>query len=194
MHQDPNQALPALKPAQLGESGRLFGDDAFFFSVRPMEERDLSQVQAIDQMSFSLPWPASAYRYELFHNLNSIQHVAESGQPKPRVVAMIVVWVILDEAHIATLAVHPDYRQHGIARQLIFSALQSAFQKGARQATLEVRSGNQAAISLYKGLEFEIVGNRPRYYKDNQEDALIMTVSSLDDGYLNRLQSIAHRR
>jgi [ribosomal protein S18]-alanine N-acetyltransferase len=168
--------------------------------IRRMQEYDLEQVQAIDRLSFSLPWPANAYRYELKENPSSLQWVAstpvdslegQAGEAPMRVVGVIVVWLILDEAHIATLAVHPDSRGRGIARALLAKALIDAIRRGARQATLEVRSGNEAAQRLYHDFHFDVVGRRPHYYKDNLEDALIMTASNLDVAYLDWLRTKA---
>jgi ribosomal-protein-alanine N-acetyltransferase len=87
--------------------------------------------------------------------------------------------MIVDEAHIATVATHPGYRQQGIASQLLVAALKSAYAEGARSALLEVRAGNQAAQEMYRKFGFEVVGRRERYYKDNQEDAVLMTLSRL---------------
>jgi ribosomal-protein-alanine N-acetyltransferase len=77
-----------------------------------MQAIDLGQVQSIDRLSFSIPWPASAYRYELFENDLSLLWVAElaSSQASKPVVGVIVVWLVLDEAHIATLSVHSGCR------------------------------------------------------------------------------------
>jgi [ribosomal protein S18]-alanine N-acetyltransferase len=161
--------------------------------IRPMQYADLDQVRLIDELSFSLPWPASAYNYELNHNPASLQWVAEvvdeyiqkddffpeATAHARLVVGMIVIWLILDEAHIATLATHPDYRRQGIAAQLLAVALKAAANKGMIQATLEVRAGNLGAQALYRHFGFVEVGKRPRYYKDNNEDALIMTVTGL---------------
>jgi ribosomal-protein-alanine N-acetyltransferase len=96
-----------------------------------------------------------------------------------RLVGMMVLWVILDEAHIATIATHPDYRRQGIAKQLLAAALESAYAEGARSALLEVRAGNEAAQEMYRKLGFEVVGRRERYYKDNFEAAILMTLSHL---------------
>ena len=150
--------------------------------VRPMSEDDLGQVHAIDQVSFSLPWPKRAFRYELLENPKSACWVAELRQPgeNQKVIGAIVTWLILDEAHIATLAVLPEYRRLGYAHGLVIRSLIWAVERGARYATLEVRAGNRAAQNLYKGLGFEIVGSRRRYYQDNKEDALIMTLSDLE--------------
>jgi ribosomal-protein-alanine N-acetyltransferase len=146
--------------------------------IRPMRLDDLQEVQAIDRASFSLPWPPSSYRYELEDNQFSFLYVAEDrgGAETSRVVGMIVVWMIMDESHIATLAVLPEFRRKGISQLLLKVALIEAIRRGARLATLEVRASNRVAHALYRRFRFAVVGRRPRYYQDNQEDALIMTV------------------
>jgi [ribosomal protein S18]-alanine N-acetyltransferase len=159
--------------------------------IRSMQAEDLGQVQAIDQASFSMPWPSSAYKYELNENPLSLLWVAEASSPgsPPVVVGMIVVWLILDEAHIATIAVDPNCRGRRIAHRLLAVALAESIKRGSHLATLEVRSSNVVAQHLYRNFLFEIVGNRLRYYRDNNEDALIMTVDNLDGAYLHWLQN-----
>ena len=162
------------------------------FTIRPMGWADLDQVLEIDRMSFSLPWPESAYRYELADNPASLLWVAEATPPESEwadIAGMIVVWLILDEAHIATLAVHPDYRGRGISRQLLSVALYESAHKGARRAMLEVRAGNLVAQNLYRKFGFEVVSRRPHYYKDNNEDALLMNLDPLGEQYLGWLES-----
>jgi [ribosomal protein S18]-alanine N-acetyltransferase len=158
--------------------------------IRTMQKEDLEQVQAIDRNSFSLPWPTSAYNYELTNPMSLLwvaEIPVEAGTPK--IVGMIVVWLIVDEAHIATLAVDTDYRGMGIGKILLATALMEAVRTGMREATLEVRSGNLAAQSLYQRFKFQIIGFRPRYYRDNSEDALIMTMNNLGTAYLDWLES-----
>jgi len=157
---------------------------------------DIDQIILIDRLSFSLPWPASAFRHELLNNPSSLLWVAELdlADGSPSVVGAVVVWMILDEAHIATLAVHPDYRRRGISQQLLVIVLRQAIERGAALATLEVRANNLAGQALYKQFKFEIVGRRPRYYQDNYEDALIMTADfnqriSAKLGYLEWLET-----
>jgi ribosomal-protein-alanine N-acetyltransferase len=153
--------------------------------IRAMQSEDLAQVQAIDRYSFTLPWPESAYRHEIEDNRLSLCLVAAAQEPggEAQIVSLIVVWLILDEAHIATIATHPDYRHQGVARALLAVALRQSIQRGAKSATLEVRASNIHAQALYHQFGFDIVGRRRRYYRDNQEDALLMTVSSLDEIY-----------
>jgi [ribosomal protein S18]-alanine N-acetyltransferase len=173
--------------------------------IRRMRAEDLNQAVLLDCMSFSLPWPASAYLHEL-NNTGGKVWVAEqvleapleyrSPFPVPvadfvqpagvhAVVGVIVVWLIVDEAHIATLAVHPKLRREGIAMKLLCTTLRDAAMEGMISALLEVRAGNEAAQDLYRKFGFEVVGHRPRYYQDNFEDALLMTLPVLSANHLN---------
>jgi len=164
--------------------------------IRPMQQGDLEQVIAIDQASFSLPWPESSFRYELLENPYSLLLVAEAEAPDGRkqVVGVVVVWLIEDEVHIATLAILPEHRGAGISRELLAAVLTRSIRRGARSATLEVRANNRIAQSLYRRFGFQIVGRRPRYYLDNNEDALIMTAAGLDEKYLKWLESYGWRK
>ncbi len=157
------------------ERGAAINSDVIL--IRHMRSDDLEQVHALDKMSFSMPWPESSYRYELFENPGSLLWVAEVQETGGalQVVGMVVVWLVVDEAHIATIAVHPDYRGRGIAQELLCASLIESIERGMRSATLEVRAHNLAAQRLYRRFRFEEAGLRPRYYRDNFEDALIMT-------------------
>ena len=159
--------------------------------IRPMQPDDLEKVRAIDRLSFSLPWPESAFQYELNANPAALLWVAETESPpeERRVVGMIVVWLITDEAHVATIAVHPDFRGQGIGRRLLSTALREAIRRGASQAMLEVRAGNQAAQALYRRFGFEVTYRRPKYYRDNNEDALLMNLTGMDERYLEWLKN-----
>ncbi len=159
--------------------------------IRPMREEDLAQVLTIDRASFSIPWSERSFRYELLDNPSSLLLVVEVGTPDGGriVAAATVIWLIEGEAHIATMAVDPEYRGRGISRKLLAAGLIEAIQRGAHQATLEVRAGNDIAQALYRRFHFKVAGRRPHYYRDNNEDALIMTAENLDSNYVNWLVS-----
>lgn len=146
---------------------------------RPMQEADVEQVYNIDVLSFALPWSERSYRFEITENPTSRTWAAEAvdAHGQTRVVAMIVVWVILDEAHVATIAVHPDYRRRGIGQRLLARALLDAAGHGVIQVYLEVRRGNLAAQAIYERFGFSVTGVRSGYYRDNNEDALLMTLN-----------------
>ena len=138
---------------------------------------DVEQVIAIDQMSFSLPWPERSFRFELTDNAASRCWVADLDG---RVVGMVVAWFIVDEIHIATIATHPDFRKQGIGEKLLSFTLQSAKAEGAVSSFLEVREGNDAAMMMYHKLGYIESGRREGYYLDNGEDAILMTLNSLN--------------
>src|SRR5215207_9560610 len=146
-------------------------------SIRKMAVSDISAVLDLDQKSFSLPWPERSFRFELTDNPAARCWVAELDG---KVVAMIVVWLIVDEAHVATLATHPEYRRQGIGRRLLAYALRQMMQDGARSSFLEVRASNLAAQEMYQKFGYEATGRRRHYYRDNDEDAILMNLSSLN--------------
>ncbi len=145
--------------------------------VQPMTVADLPDVQVIERVSFTTPWPANAYRQELEANRLAHYLVARIGE---RIVAYGGIWLMVDEAHVTTFAVHPGYRRRGIGERLLLALLDLAIDRQAREATLEVRLSNLPARRLYEKYGFRPVGIRPRYYSDNQEDALIMTTEPLE--------------
>ena len=144
--------------------------------IRKMTLDDIEQVIAIDQVSFSLPWPERSFRFELTDNPASRCWVAEVDG---KIVGMIVVWLIVDEVHVATIATHPEFRRQGIAKTLLSYALQHMSTEGAQSSFLEVRASNLAAQDLYRKFGFEESGVRRRYYRDNEEDAILMTLSAI---------------
>lgn len=139
---------------------------------------DLPAVVELDQLSFSLPWPERSFRFELTENDASRCWVAEQNG---KLVGMIVAWLLVDEAHIATIATHPDHRRQGIARKLLTYALRYMSKEGAVSSFLEVRESNIAAQRMYRKFGYEVTGRRKRYYKDTDEDAILMTLNGLEN-------------
>ena len=146
------------------------------YVIRKMIMKDLDQVVAIDQVSFSLPWPKRSFQFELTDNPASRSWVIEWNE---KIVAMIVSWLILDELHIATIATQPDFRRQGLGRKLLNHALLTAREEGAVRAFLEVRESNAVAINMYRSFGFVEDGRRKEYYKDNNEDAVLMSLNDL---------------
>jgi ribosomal-protein-alanine N-acetyltransferase len=183
----------------------------FPYVVESMRMDDVPQVMQIERESFPLPWPERAYRYELYQNKNShyfvLRQRPERGsygwldrlkQPLkreelPPVLAYGGFWMLVDEAHISTLAVTDPLRRRGLGELVLWHMLKQALLMGAVEATLEVRVSNHAAQSLYLKYGFEKVGHRHRYYQDNGEDAWIMTVTNFDqEAYQTQLDQLGH--
>lgn len=144
--------------------------------IAPLRVEHLSEMKEIEDASFDAPWPGSAYRSELTTNRLARYLGAREGT---RLVGFGGIWLMVDEAHITTIAVRPDARGRGIGTALLLALLVAAREGGATSATLDVRVSNLGAQRLYERLGFRPAGRRVRYYDDNGEDALIMTTPPL---------------
>ena len=136
----------------------------------PMEERHVDGIAMLEQRCFSDPWSVNSIRYELTNPL-SYWLVAECDR---QVVGYVGSQSVIDEADMMNIAVSPDYRRMGIAREMINRLIAVLAERGVCSLTLEVRTSNSGAIELYKQLGFELAGVRPNYYHNPREDARIM--------------------
>ena len=181
--------------------------------MEAMEVEDIPQVLEVDRESYTLPWPASAYRREIMHNRNAryfvLRETADASMDESArddrhrfpfgffrrtlhpdglspdrtgsILGYAGMWLMLDEAHITTIAMRTKWRGKGLGELLLASLIETAFDLGAHRVTLEVRVSNEPAQNLYRKYGFSQEGLRPRYYSDNNEDAYIMTTSSIRD-------------
>ena len=140
-------------------------------TIAPMRVEDVGRVLEIEQLSFPSPWPRNAYTHELQENRLACYLVARLMH---RVVGYTGMWVILDEAHVTTIAVDPSHRRRQIGERLLVALIEEAMRRGARWVTLEVRPSNTGAQAMYRKYGFKELGTRKRYYSDNNEDAIIM--------------------
>jgi ribosomal-protein-alanine N-acetyltransferase len=160
-------------------------------AVSAMRLEDIPAVHEIERLSFRTPWPAYAFEQELRGNRLARYLVARAGD---RVVAFAGLWLMVDEAHITTFSVHPEWRRQGIGRQLLLSLFDLSVSLGAVRMTLEVRAGNLGAQALYRGFGFAVAGERKRYYTDDGEDALIMTTAELSSPEVREMLEAERRR
>ncbi len=108
-----------------------------------------------------------------------------------RVEGFAGLWLMVDEAHVVTVAVLPEVRRRGYGRALVHALMAVAIGHDMAAATLEVRASNEAARNLYRAYGFYEVGERKRYYSDNHEDAVIMTTEDIQSpAYQRRLQGL----
>jgi ribosomal-protein-alanine N-acetyltransferase len=140
-----------------------------------LEERFIPRLLEIESQVNSAPWSERAFRNEL-ENVNSVFTIA---LVEGRVVGYGSVWLLIDEAHITTVAVDPSRQRHGIGTRMVRDLLNQSKSKGMECSTLEVRAGNQNAIRLYERFGFRREAVRKRYYPDNQEDAVVMWLYDL---------------
>lgn len=136
----------------------------------PMLPEHIENVVHIEEASFPTPWPMVSFANELRNEFAFYIVALCKGQ----VIGYAGMWLILDEAHVTNVAVHPDYRRHGVGRLLMQELILRSVLLGAVSMTLEVRAFNKVARQLYSTLGFRQEGRRKGYYTDNGEDALIL--------------------
>jgi len=139
-------------------------------TVRPATPLDLDDIEAIEQQSFGDPWSLESFRTSLsrsFVRINVAEDVAG-------VAGYSVVWMAGEECELANLAVEPGRRGEGIGAFLLDAAMVQAATEKVQVMFLEVRAGNEAAKALYARRGFREVGRRAKYYKNPEEDALVL--------------------
>lgn len=153
------------------------------FACAPMTVEDLPQVMAIETQAFPAPRTAAFYRQEVSQNSYAnyrVLHAVPAGGDSI-VVAYGGYWLLGEDAHIVAIAVDPEWRRQGLAEWLMVELIATAGQQGADLVTLEMRVSNTAASALYYKLGFIEVGRRKRYYRDNNEDALLLSLEGLQE-------------
>ena len=170
------------------------------FTLEPMRAGDIDEVRLIERQCFPTPWPKESFRYELERNRMAhyliLRRDAVDGEVVPEpierpglfrrlfrrnhvdrptsIVGFAGLWLMVDEAHITTLAIAPDYQGKGLGELLLVGVTEVCAAYGAKMMTLEVRPSNAIAQKLYGKYGFTGQGVRPHYYSDDGEDALVM--------------------
>jgi [ribosomal protein S18]-alanine N-acetyltransferase len=177
------------------------------YLLRHMRLEDIPQVVKIDEASFPSSWSPRTYQFEISNRDTSQMIVLEISNtalhpvggwrsvvqrllnPKnpDAIIGYGGCWLIAGEAHISTIAVHPDFRGLGLGELLLVGMLQRGIYLGGDYSVLEVRASNYTAQALYRKYEYQVVGRRKAYYRDNSEDALLMEIRPLDAAYQQRL-------
>lgn len=180
--------------------------------LRPMRVEDIPDVMDIERCSFPSPWPESAYHYELRYRADSrylvivrrkeeeeeltpswherlLGRKATSRQP---LLGYVGLRLRGDTAHIATIAVHPDWRGRGLGEYLLLAAVKEGLRWHVRWVTLEVRASNRVAQALYDKVGFVRAGVRQGYYHDG-EDALLMRLGPLEAETILNLERLRRK-
>jgi [ribosomal protein S18]-alanine N-acetyltransferase len=170
--------------------------------LRHMQVADIPQVVVIDAISFTAPWPDRSYRFEITESNVSYMVVLEQpavhpvqglrrwwknfiGNYAPDEACVIVsyggLWKIAEEAHISTIATHPDYRGQKFGEIVLAGMLRRAIALHAAYVVLEVRVTNEVALNLYHKYGFEIHDLKKNYYHQDNEDGYDMRLELTHD-------------
>ncbi len=173
--------------------------------LRYMQQADIPQVVTIDNASFDPPWSARSYAYEINESLYSHMVVLERTDQPPltgwrrffsgyvrapetqrQIVAYGGLWNISGEGHISTIAAHPAWRGNGYGEIVLAGMIRRALTLEAQYVVLEVRVSNSVAQKLYTKYEFKTIAVKPKYYRNNNEDAYDMRLDLADEALTAR--------
>lgn len=158
-------------------------------AIAPMTSADIRTVTRIEALSFATSWPPSAFASELSDNKLAHYFVGRVGGGD--IVAYGGIWAILEDSHVTTIAVHPDWRGKKYGEELLLHLLHQAIERGASWITLEARESNVVAQRLYRKYGFTTVSTRRAYYSDNGENAVVMWAGNLrGELYRRRLAAL----
>jgi ribosomal-protein-alanine N-acetyltransferase len=142
--------------------------------IARMTVNDIEGVHEVEMLSFATPWTKEAFYYELTNNPYAHYFVMKEEN---RVIGYCGIWVVMGEAQITNIAIHPSCRGRKLGDIMLGNAIQYCRMIGATSLSLEVRVSNIVAQNLYRKHGFQNGGIRKKYYVDNNEDALVMWVS-----------------
>lgn len=138
--------------------------------ICPFTADCIDEVFHITALSFKVAWSVDSFNNELTNKFARYVIAKCNG----KVIGYGGMWLIMDEAHITNIAVHPEFRRTGAASLILKNMVNICKSESVTSMTLEVRDSNIGAQKLYKNFGFISEGIRPKYYGDNKEDAIIM--------------------
>jgi ribosomal-protein-alanine N-acetyltransferase len=169
-------ALPAADPA------------AHPIVVGPMRRRHLRAVLRIEGENSPRGWSLGLFMSELSYRDARVYLVAKHHN---RVIGFAGLLFAGDDGHVTTISVDRRWQQHRVGTRLMLVLVERALEKGAEALTLEVRPSNKSAIALYTRFGFAPVGVRKNYYRETNEDALVMWATDVQqEPYRQRLAAI----
>jgi len=143
--------------------------------VAPVSHYWLARLVEIDAT-----WNPSSWSQKLFdQELNNPAARVRGVFFGENLVGYLIAHVVLNEAHIVSLGVAPEFRRQGAGRALLSDLLRMAKLENITVITLQVRASNESALRLYRRVGFQLAGVRKQYYSDNREDAITMRVDRI---------------
>lgn len=139
--------------------------------IRRMNINDVDGVMNVETKCFKIAWSKESFEYEMKENNKALYVIAEYNGT---ILGYAGLWKILDEGHITNIAVLNEYRRMGIATLMLSTLIKMAQEDNIKSFTLEVKHTNSVAINLYENFGFSACGVRKGYYKDTNDDAIIM--------------------
>jgi ribosomal-protein-alanine N-acetyltransferase len=156
--------------------------------ITTMRRRHLRGVLRIENQVYPRPWSLGLFMSELAMRTGRIYLAARVG---PTVVGYAGLLFSLEDGHITTIAVDPQWHRAKIGTRLLVQLARRSIAAGAKNLTLEVRVSNEGAQTMYRQFGFAPAGVRKGYYIETNEDAIVMWAHDVDTPeYAERLAAI----
>ena len=142
-----------------------------------MAPEDIDGVIKIEESAYGdHHWSKESFLNEIN---NELANYYTLKTPEGELAGYAGTWHILEEAHITTIAIAPQFRRRKYGEALLKRIIDDCYKEKIKYITLEVRVSNEPAIKLYSKYGFSSFGTRKGYYQDNNEDALIMWTKNI---------------
>ena len=151
------------------------------WSIQKATLGNLDELVNLEKACFTMPWSRKSFEAELAGNqFSHVLIILDPGQGQNiHAIAYLCMWIIFEEIRFLNVAVHPDFRRQGLAKELIGHALDLGKEASCCRGMLEVRETNQSARNLYESFQFQAYATRKSYYTNPTEDAILMTLEPL---------------
>jgi len=147
-------------------------------TIRDMTVTDIAAVKKLESVAFEDAWPQRVFETELENGFAqyrvALEHKSQNKRRAQNIFGYSGVWFMVDQLHLVSIAIHPNYRRSGMGERLMFDVVEQANAALLPKIVLEVRKSNLSAQLLYEKFAFEKIGELKNYYKDNHEDAVVM--------------------
>lgn len=144
------------------------------YLIRSMREKDVDGIMEIEKVSFGTHhWTENSFKSEIQNSTGTYYSLIDTDNAD-KLIGYCGFWIIMDESHVTTIAIHKEYRRKHLGELLLQQIIDHSKDHHAKWITLEVRASNIGAQKLYSKYKFTFCGTRKKYYQDNDEDAMIM--------------------
>ena len=140
--------------------------------IRPVEGVDLPVLTALHAACFTAPWDQPWTQRSFAEVMQMPGAGARIAAVGPEPVGFALARVVVDEAELLLIGVHPEHRRAGYGRNLLDHLVEALRTAGAARLFLEVAESNRGATAFYRAAGFEPVGRRQKYYEG--EDAIVL--------------------
>jgi ribosomal-protein-alanine N-acetyltransferase len=130
--------------------------------VRTMLPKDIEAVIELDQSAFKDIWQYSAETLRQAYKHSAIATIIEhNDEPLGYQISTASIY----GAHLARLAVAPQWQGRGFGRALVVDVINRFFHQGVLKVSVNTQTDNEQSLRIYRKLGFRDSGSRHPVYQ-----------------------------